>query len=317
MADTYRVLVTGAGSTTGVTVLKGLLAAADPALVVLMGDMNPDCAGAHLGDGFVPLPAGRSPDFPERALEVCRQRRIDLVIPVIDYEFPAWASLRPRLREAGTEVVMSARDALARCQEKDRTGDYFHSLGVPTLPTWRANDVADPEGLPYPIYLKPRTGRGSLDNFTAADAAEFRLVARKAPDLIVQPLARGTEVTIDTLSDLEGRFLAASPRVRLEVKSGQAVRSRTFASAELEGYARRIVEGLPIVGPACIQCFLTDAGPVFFEINPRFGAGTALSIHAGMNGPLALVRMAQRRPLPELRARPGVLMMRYWQEVFA
>ena len=53
MADKYRVLVTGAGSTTGVTVLKGLRA--DPSVVVLMGDMRPDCAGAHLGDEFVPI----------------------------------------------------------------------------------------------------------------------------------------------------------------------------------------------------------------------------------------------------------------------
>src|SRR5262245_53264249 len=160
MADTYRILVTGAGSTTGVTVLKGLLAAADPSLVVLMGDMNPDCAGAHLGDEFVGMPGARSPDFAERALTLCRERRIDLVIPVIDYEFPAWASLRQRLRDAGTEVVISPHAALARCQEKDRTRDYFDSLGVPTLPTWRADEMADPLTLPYPLYLKPRTGRG-------------------------------------------------------------------------------------------------------------------------------------------------------------
>src|SRR5262249_44959194 len=170
--------------------------------------------------------------------------------------------------------------------------------------------------LPYPVYLKPRCGRASLDNFTADDADELHRAIRKVPDLIVQPLVRGVEVTIDTLSDLQGRFLAACPRERLEVKSGQAVRSRTFASPELEALARRAVEGLPIIGPANLQCFLTDDGPRFFEINARFGAGTALSIHAGLNGPLALVRLAQGRRLPELCPRPGVLMLRYWQEVF-
>jgi hypothetical protein len=55
---------------------------------------------------------------------------------------------------------------------------------------------------------------------------------------------------------------------------------------------------------------------VFFEINARFGAGTILSIRAGMNGPLALVEFARGRALPDLTPRPGLLMLRYWEEVF-
>ena len=80
--------------------------------------------------------------------------------------------------------------------------------------------------------------------------------------------------------------------------------------------AQRITESLPIIGPCNIQCFLTDAGPVFFEINARFGAGSILSMKAGLNGPAALVAMARGRPLPPLEARADVTMLRYWQEVF-
>ena len=139
---------------------------------------------------------------------------------------------------------------------------------------------------------------------------------KKVPDAIVQPFVCGTEVTIDTMSDLGGRFLAASPRIRVEVKSGQAYRSRTIDNPQLVEMAGRIVEGLPIHGPSNIQCFLTDSGPGFFEINARFGAGSILSIRAGMNGPLALVAMARGEALPDLTPRPGLMMLRYWQEVF-
>jgi carbamoyl-phosphate synthase large subunit len=317
MAEDFRVLVTGAGTTTAVTVLKGLRAAHDPTLRVLMGDLNPDCAGAHLGDEFVPMPPARSPQFSEQVIELCGQHRIDLVIPILDYEFPGWSRAAGRLRQNGTRVVLSPADALARCIEKDRTYDYFRSQGVPTVPTWRADNIVRPEGLPFPVYLKPRCGRASLENYKAHDAAEYCLFVGRVPDAIVQPFVAGVEVTIDTLSDFDGKFLAASPRLRLEVKSGQAYRSRTIEAPELEEWARRIAEGLPLVGAANIQCFLTDEGPRFFEINARFGAGTILSIEAGMNGPLALVDLHRDRPLRSLAARPGVLMMRYWQEVFA
>jgi carbamoyl-phosphate synthase large subunit len=316
MAETFRVLITGAGTTTAVTVLKGLRAARDPSLQLFMGDVNPDCAGARLGDRFVPMPLARADDFGPRVVELCCRHRIDLVFPILDYEFLGWCSVAGRLRQAGTRVVLSPRTALLRCIEKDRTHDYFRGLGIPTIPTWRAADIADAGELTYPVYLKPRCGRASLDNYRADDPDEYRAALRKVPDAIVQPFTTGTEVTIDTVSDLEGRFMGACPRLRLEIKSGQAYRSRTFANPGLVALARRIVEGLPIVGAANLQCFLTPDGPRFFEINARFGAGTILSIEAGLNGPRALVDLARGRPAGDLTPRPGVLMLRYWQEVF-
>jgi carbamoyl-phosphate synthase large subunit len=317
MHKAFRVLITGAGTTTAVSVLKGLRAAKNEPIHVIMGDMNRQCAGAYLGDEYVKMPPAKSPDFEKEIVRLCQERCIDLVIPIIDYEFPGWSRVAGGLAEQGTKVVISPAKALARCMEKDKTDAYFRELAIPTIPTWRTADVADPALLPYPLHLKPRCGRASMDNFRIHDVAEYRSACAKVDDAIVQPLIQGTEVTIDTLSNLEGRFLAASPRVRLEVKSGQAYRSRTIKAPELVEAARRIVEGLPIHGPANIQCFLTDDGPRFFEINARFGAGTILSIHAGMNGPLALANMARGRPVPDLSPRPRVLMMRYWQEVFA
>ncbi|HZW29652.1 MAG TPA: ATP-grasp domain-containing protein [Isosphaeraceae bacterium] len=312
----YRVLITGAGTTTAITALKGLRAAGDAAIQVVMGDMKADCAGAHLGDEFVLMPPAQAPDFIERVLGICRDRRIDLVIPIIDYEFIGWARAAGRLAEAGTQVAISPVAALRTCEEKDQTERYFRSLGIPAVATWRAEAIHDPTALPFPVYLKPRCGRASLDNYRAQDPEEYRFYVKQVPDAIVQPFVAGTEVTIDTMSDLRGRFLAASPRIRLEVKSGQAYRSRTIDDPNLVALARRIVEGLPIHGPSNIQCFLTDSGPRFFEINARFGAGSILSIRAGMNGPMALVALARGQALPDLTPRPGVMMLRYWQEVF-
>jgi carbamoyl-phosphate synthase large subunit len=316
MDKPIRVLVTGAGTTTAVGVLKGLRATIDASIYVLMGDMNRDCAGAHLGDGFIQMPPARADDFCAKVVALCREHRIDLVIPIIDYEFPGWCKAAGRLREAGTTVVISPAAALAKCMEKDQTYAYFRSLAVPAVETWRAAEITDPASLPYPVYLKPRCGRASLDNYKAENEAEYRLFIGKVSDAIVQPFTTGVEVTIDTVSDLKGKFLAASPRERVEIKSGQAYRSRTISAPELTATARRIVEGLPIFGPSNIQCFLTDNGPRFFEINARFGAGSILSMNAGMNGPLALVDLARGRPVRDLTAQPDLLMLRYWQEVF-
>ena len=283
---------------------------------ITMGDMQVECAGSYLGDDFVEMPPAHAPDFVERAIAICRERHIDLVIPIIDYEFFGWARAREPLAQFGTRVVISPPQALQICEEKDRTIDYFRSLGVPCPPTWCFPDIPKEQNLPFPVIIKPRCGRGSIDTYRAENLEEYRFYLPRVSEPIVEPCLRGQEVTIDTISDLQGRFLAASPRIRLEVRGGQAFKSITIAAPELVDLARRIVEPLPIIGPSNIQCFLTDRGAQFFEINARFGAGTILSIAAGMNGPAALVAMARGEQMPSLIPRTGLLMMRYWQEVF-
>jgi carbamoyl-phosphate synthase large subunit len=316
LSSRLRILITGGGTTTAVSALKGLRMTDDPSLEIVMGDMSRECAGAHLGDEFLELPSANEPDFGERVIRLCLEHDIHLVIPIIDHEFAGWSMVRHRLREHGIEVVISSRSALRQCQEKDRTYQLFRHLGIPTIETWRADEISDPATLPFPVYLKPRCGRASLDNYQADNLDEYSLFIAKVPDALVQPLTRGTEVTIDCLNDLEGRFLAAAPRIRQQVKSGQAYRSKTFRDAALEAMARRITEALPIIGPCNIQCFLTDNGPRFFEINARFGAGSVLSMRAGLNGPAALVALVRGEPLPSLKTRPDVSMLRYWEEVF-
>jgi carbamoyl-phosphate synthase large subunit len=316
IVKSFKIFITGAGTTTALTALKGLQAIKDASLHITMGDMQRNCAGAYLADDFVQMPPATAIDFVEQAIAICRERQIDLVIPIIDYEFLGWAQAAEPLIQSGTRVVISPRNALGICLEKDRTDSYFRSLGVPCPPTWRPNDILDEQVLHFPVIIKPRCGRASRDTYKAENLEEYRFYLPRVPDPIVQPCMCGQEVTIDTISDLQGRFLTACPRIRLEVKGGQAFKSVTIEAPELLEFARQIVEPLPIIGPSNIQCFLTDEGVRFFEINPRFGAASILSIEAGMNGPAALVAMVRGEELPPLVPRPGLLMMRYWQEVF-
>ena len=74
----FNILITGAGTTTAVTALKGLRAMKDSSIHITMGDMQQNCAGVYLGDDFVQMPSATAPDFIERAISICRDREIDL-----------------------------------------------------------------------------------------------------------------------------------------------------------------------------------------------------------------------------------------------
>src|SRR5688572_21093267 len=119
MADRFRILITGGGTTTAVSALKGLRMAQDPSLQVVMGDMTSECAGALLGDEFTLLPSASAPDFEALVIRLCLERHINMVIPIIDHEFAGWSKVRPILADQGVQVVVSSLPALQKCQEKD------------------------------------------------------------------------------------------------------------------------------------------------------------------------------------------------------
>ena len=66
-----------------------------------------------------------------------------------------------------------------------------------------------------------------------------------------------------------------------------------------------------LVGPCNFQCKLTDHGPVFFEINPRFTGITAVRAAMGFNEVDAVLRRALlHEPIESVRNRlqvPGNL----------
>ena len=98
--------------------------------------------------------------------------------------------------------------------------------------------------------------------------------------------------------------------------------------------SKMLVESLG-AGPGVItiQCFLTkskikskitDRGPagteqiIFIEINPRFGGGIPLSIKAGANFPLWILRLwlGQKPRIRQTGWRDGLTMLRYDEAVW-
>ena len=134
----------------------------------------------------------------------------------------------------------------------------------------------------------------------------------------MQHHVNGIEYTIDTISDQNGRILAAAPRERIVVKSGQSVKGRTTKDKRLIEYGKGISSKFGIKWVACSQCKVTDDRKIFFiEINPRYGTGVSLSIGAGLNIPLLQIKLALGMPIKkeELDFTDNFYMIRYWEEI--
>jgi carbamoyl-phosphate synthase large subunit len=306
------ILRTGAGSAVAPFVIRALREAGAR---VVAADMSALSVGFHVADAAVTVPAARSAEFLGALRDACATHRVNVLFPDVDEELLPVARAAADFERAGVRVLLSSASTIERCTDKLRFAEALEACG---LPGPRLLDPAALDAAAFPVFVKPRAGRGSAHTHRVDDRAELEHVLPRVPAPLVQELLPGREYTIDTLSDLDARFLYASVRERLATDSGISVKGRTLEWPYLEDLARQVVEALGVVGPGCLQCILDGDGvPRFTDLNPRLGGGTVLSVAAGAPIIADVVRLLRGEPVEGKRAyRPGLIMLRSWQETF-
>ena len=312
------VLITGAGTVTCQSVIKGLRAQQEFDVRIVTVDMCSGNAGRFFSDYFETIPAADSPDFVPQILRICQQQEVDLVIPIVDYEFKKMANVRAAFAELDCRLVLSDAHVIETCNDKWKTFQFFRQQAVLTPDTWLPSDICTAD-LPYPVFIKPRLmGRGSIDTHAAGCQSELENLLPTLDSPLIQQLLTGTEYTVDILCDFAGRIVNGVVRERTETKAGVSYKGITVRNQDILDQAVSIAEALPIIGPANLQCFWDEGQATFFEINPRYSGTLALSIAAGFNSPLWLLRLHKQLAFPRCigEYQTDVKMYRFWQEVF-
>jgi carbamoyl-phosphate synthase large subunit len=283
---------------------------------VVITDVNPLSPTVYVADRSYPVPLSTSPEYLSAIEDICRVERIGLLIPTIDDELTLFARAVDRFEQQGIRVAVSPPTTTETCNDKFGTWRTLSAAGLPVAPTYL------PEGLPatpaFPLFIKPRFGRGSVGAFPVRDERELAFFLSYVDTPVLQPYLAGPEFTIDLLCDFNGRALSVVPRERVVIRSGVVDRGRTVKDAALIELGVACAREMRCIGALNIQCRVVDGQPVIFEINPRFSGGIPLTIAAGADFPRLLVDLARGRSVePAIgRFRDELWMTSYETSVF-
>lgn len=289
-------------------------------------DASEQNAAGYFADKFYPVPECREDGYIDALLDICRKERIDGLIPLYEAEFPILNGARRQFEELGVHLLLSGERVIDVCGDKRRTASFFERNALPA-PAIYTREAAEREGR-YPLIVKPFDGMGSQGVFRAQNREQLDFFYRYVEHPIIQGCIEGTEYTVDVLCDGEGTPIYIVPRIRLEVRSGEVVKSRTVKQALVVRETMRLLKALSgeesVVGPMTIQCFLSENGRElsFIEINPRFGGGVPLAFAAGADYGAALAgmcagkRWGARTEEEYLADFSELTMLRYEQAVF-
>jgi carbamoyl-phosphate synthase large subunit len=311
-----RVGLTSIGGVTAAVFIKSLRLVEEEAFYIVGVDADKYAFGLKLVDkGYVIPLASEGEKYLRTLLGICKKERLDVLIPLMDEEMLTVVKARDRFEEIGTRVTLSPESAISISLDKLKT---FEKLGSEVFAnTIDASKYEDATKLNYPIVLKPRSGRGSRDTYICQDELDFRAFKRRVTDPIIQEYLQEPEYTVDVFSDLRARPLFAVPRRRIKVKAGVTWQGIVERQPVIEKLCMYAAEKIGITGPSCIQVRYDKNGrPKIFEVNPRIGGTTILSVFAGANIPYLTVKLFLDGTivLPK-KITEGMLISRFFDEV--
>ena len=282
-------------------------------------DVSPDAPALHEVDKARLICRIDDPGYINTLVGLCAREQVRLLFPLIDTDLMKLSQSRGKFEQAGTNAVVCDPELIDVTMNKYKTHDFFKLLGIDTPRVFELECKLEDE-YRYPLFMKPLDGSASKGVFKINDKNELFFFKNYITRPILQEYVSGVEFTLDMLYDFQGELRCIVPRRRIEVRSGEVSKSvieMNPAVMEAGWNLGRQLRGAR--GVINVQCIRTVEGRVsFIEINPRFGGGTPLSLHAGANFPRWLLQMACGDDPGDIRKsfQPGMYMLRFDDAVF-
>lgn len=287
---------------------------------ILGVDASPLSPAYYVTDESFPICRIQEEAYIPALLEICRRQKVKLLISLLDTDLLKLAESRERFQQQGTFALISSPEVVRLARDKQLTYGFFAANCIPA-PRIVSHGAALRENS-FPLFIKPLDGSASQMTFRIDNRESLLFFHSYVPNPLIMEYVSGDEYTLDIFIDLEQVVKAIVPRKRLEIRAGEVSKSKIELNPEIVAAGSKVAEALSqrgALGIINLQCIHTADGEVtFIEINPRFGGGCPLSIHAGYPFPQWAVELALGRRLSPLPANlgDGLTMLRYDEAVF-
>jgi carbamoyl-phosphate synthase large subunit len=268
----------------------------------------------YIADKHFIVPRSGAPGFVNFMIKLCSSLKVDLLIPTRDEELPIFAKSKERFAKVGTRVMVADKKAVETCQDKKQFIQFCQKHGFATP---RGYDKKESKKLRFPVFVKPRYGKGGMQAMRVNSGKELEIAMKNIPDAIIQEYVQAPEFTIDLFANFAGKIISVVPRERIAIFSGESFISKTSKNPLLIEESVRMANALHLVGHNTIQCFLDKGKVKFIEVNPRFGGAANLGFAAGAMTPLFLIKLIKGEALqPRVGDfKDNYVMMRYTEDL--
>ena len=342
--ESITVLITAAGNVFMPGTIACLKKNGERDIRVIGADMSDDATILKMCDAAYQVPRATDPAYAETLLRICRQEKVDVLLPVMSAELETLANNRSEFEKLGTRVSVSAPEALRIANNKRRLLSFLHEMGFPCAEYRSVSSIGELETaaaeLGYPaakvcvkaeessgsrgfrilssddaryerfLYEKPSAGITTLQ-----ELVEILMEAPEFPKLLAMEYLPGTEYSVDLLAD-RGEVLYCCCRKSLRMENSIMLDAEIVDEPAVNELCSRVTKALELDGNIGFDLKeRQDGTPLIMECNPRITAGVPFFEAAGVNLPYLCVKKLLGEALPDVKPAYGTIVKRRWMEM--
>jgi len=228
------------------------------------------------GIEFYPVPAAGAPDFLSSIHAIAAREQVDLIIPTVSEELPAFAN--DWKWQDSFRVLVSPAQAVNTANDKYLTAVALSNNGIAiprfALPSQVHSLEEVARKLGWPCISKPRVGRGGRE-VTWHPEQDWPAIAMLNDHYILQEFAAGTDYAPNVCLGRDGQAVVIVLE-KTELKQGlvgNAKAVKRVDAPDVAELAAATARSVGLLGPLDIDIRRRKDGvPVVLEINARFGA---------------------------------------------
>ena len=301
--------------------MKDFRASMEEGSRIIATDNSPYAPALYLADKQYIVPRIDAPEYMDTLLDICVKEKIDAVTTFIDPEILVLAENRERFAALGVEVLAPYAETARLCFDKYEMFKYLRSCGVRTAMTWgtfpEVRDALAAGEVSLPVFVKPRTGSGSVGARKVFDLETLHAAFQQDPSLIAQELMTGegcfdldADIYVDTVSH---KPVAIFSKRKISTTIGGANKTISFKDERLFSFAEEALSHFKFNGPIDADFFYKNGEYYLSEVNPRFGGAYLHAYGAGVDFIKLIERNLRGQANESIVGRydEGVVMMMY------
>jgi carbamoyl-phosphate synthase large subunit len=270
----------------------------------------------YVADEFRLAPPINSEDYISFLLNFCLEKKIELIVPLLDNDLPVLAQAKRQFSEVGVYVLVADLNLAKLANDKFLTSLFLKQEGFETVGNYCDFDsflYAKESGeIDFPVIIKPRWGMASLSVYLAKNEEELNFYFKKAKEevlnsflkfeskqdpgkeILIMDKIEGEEYMLDVINDLDGNYQLTVVNKKLLRKAGETEAVETIRHEGLEQLGKKISAYFrhPLVMD--IDVIISKTRMYIIEFNPRFSGGYPFSHAAGIHLPKALIRWLKK-----------------------
>ena len=277
-----NILLTGAGGGAAIGVIKSLRMSGKKYHIVVT-DADGLSAGFLLANKSYVVPmASEETAFIGEIARIIGKEHIDFILPTSSFDIEPLSLNKDHLKKLGTRILINDYSTITICHDKLTTRKVLGKMSF--IP-----------------------GEGEYER--------FRFEKERNGETFKEEYLPGEEYTVDILSDMEGNYIMAVPRLRIRTLGSYTYKGEVVMDREIITICKWICNYLKLKGVNCIQLKRDkNDKPKLVEINPRFGGSTHFTTLAGANFAQMLIDIGFGKKIKIPKIKP-MKIIRYFSEI--